>query len=296
MLKALGLLGFSLVMASAPALAQDDPELGETGGPAPQAPAQPTPNTWGVAGSGSSQGEWESAGGASTKAHKDQESAEDDHERVVGRIGLGLLGLAEVPVGVGTPVNAPAGQRTVPDTLTAPVIGTRYWLTERFGLEAGLGFMFRTSHITQSGGGKGDASSHAFALHAGLPISLAWGAHYNILAIPYMGLGFSKATDSFGTAATADDVFGKGRLFEMGLRAGVEIQLGAIGLEGFALQLTAGLRMRMEKRSANIPVLNNTGGVASTYDVNTKDWVFATSTGSTLGSSIAGSIAAIYYF
>jgi hypothetical protein len=77
---------------------------------------------------------------------------------------------------------------------------------------------------------------------------------------------------------------------------GVEVQLGAIGLPGFALQLTGGLRLRSEKRDANIPVLDNSGTVASTFDVKRSETVFATSEGSTLGSSIAGTLAALYYF
>lgn len=290
------LLALSLA-APGLALAQedDDPEAGETRSAPAEAP-KTTPNTWGVAGSGSSgesatvstSSEWDTAGGTKPK----ERSGESDHERVVGKIGIGLLGLAEVPVGT----NA-GNSRSVDTVLTAPILGTRYWISERFGLEAGIGFMFRGGNITDSTGNKGNVSSRAFALHAGLPIALLWGEHYNLIAIPYFGMGFSKATDYRGDALTANDVFGKGLLFEAGIRAGVEVQLGAIGLEGFALQLTGGLRLRIEKTSADIPIpSNNESAPPESYDLDSTSVVFATSQGSTLGSSIAGCIAALYYF
>lgn len=291
------LLCLSLAAPVLAAAQDDDPEAGETGSTPEEAPKS-TPNTWGLAGAAegssgesgamSTSSEWESAGGSKPKGN----SGESDHEAVVGDIGIGLLGLAEVPVGFDT-----GSARSVDTVLTAPVIGTRYWIGDRFGLEAGLGFMFRGGNITDSAGNKGNVSSRAFALHAGLPIALLWGEHYNLIAIPYFGLGFSKATDFRGDALTNNDVFGKGLLFEAGIRAGVEVQLGAIGLEGFALQLTAGLRLRIEKTSANIPIPNDDASLPpKSYDLDSTSVVFATSQGSTLGSSVAGCIAALYYF
>jgi hypothetical protein len=289
----------SLALAGS-ALAQDDPELGETGRGAQtpeEAPAKKeTPDAWGVSaeesGSASSKptsSEWESAGG---NASERKPSAGSDHEAVVGKIGFGLLGLAEVPVGTQS-----GSTQTIANSLTAPVIGTRYWFGDRAGFEAGLGFMIRGGSVDDSTGNKGgDVKARAFALHGGLPISIAYGAHYNVLAIPYIGLGFGKATDGRGDAASANDVYGKGFLFEAGLRAGVELQLGAIGLEGFALQLTAGLRLRYEKRTANIPILDNNPATPPSYDQHTKAWVFETSPGSSLGSAVTGCLAALYYF
>ncbi len=289
-LRALSLavgLGLGLLSSSGVrALDEDDPEAGEVGTAEPK----PAPNTWGVSGSGAASTETPEWGNDAVKLARDR--GESDHEAVVGRVGFGLLGLAELPVGVNT-----GNTRSVDPVLTAPIIGSRYWFTDRFGIEGGLGFMFRGGSVEDSAGNKGDVSSRAFALSAGLPIALLWGKHYNLLAIPYVGLGFSKATDGRGDAVTANDVFGKGFLFETGVRAGVEIQLGAIGLEGFALQLTGALRLRIEKTSANIPIpSDNENTPPTSYDVDSTSVVFATSQGSTLGSSIAGAIAAIYYF
>ncbi len=270
---------------------EDDPEAGEVRVPRDTPASNRTPNAWGEGQGDTASDEWNRASSAPSREKSKTFSGESDHEKVVGRIGFGLLGSAEVPVGV-----QPGGGRTVDRYITAPVLGSRYWLTERVGVEAGIGFMFRGGSLEDSLGNKGDLKSRAFALHAGLPIALAWGEHYNLLAIPYAGLGFSKARDGRGNAATIDDVIGDGFLFEFGLRAGVEIQLGAIGLEGFALQLTGGLRLRVEKSTAEIPILDNDPATPPLYKVDSSEVVFATSPGSSLGAALTGCLAAIYYF
>ncbi len=305
-------LFFLCMLTAAPAFAQGDPELGETAPgtagapakrrskkaapapePAPVAPATPPPvdtgastgmDTWekppsdGSEGSGESQAE-------SPVAEKQGDS---DHAAVVGRVGVGLLGMAEVPVGGGGYLNAGAA-------LTAPVLGARFWFTERFGAEAGLGFMFTGGTVKQTGAGDADNdSARAFAFHLGAPISLKSGTHYNLIAVPYMGLGFSSSTITGATGPNADDVFGKGFVFEGGLKGGVEVQLGSIGLEGLALQITGGMRLRYETTSTDVPPPINVPAPKTV--IETSRTVFATSPGSSLGSAVAGTIAAIYYF
>lgn len=280
----LSILGSSLALAQ-----EDDPEAGETQSEAAAPPRQQAPSTWG----GSASSEWgEGANtGESAKPRAASSSGDSDHENVVGKISFGILGTSEVPVGT-----LPGGTRVSDSFVTAPVLGSRYWLSERFGIEAGLGFMARGGSVDDSLGNKGDLKSRAFALHAGVPIALAWGEHYNLLAIPYAGLGFSKARDSRGNAASADDIFADGFLFEVGLKAGVEIQLGAIGLEGFALQLTGGLRLRVEKRSSDLPIIDTDPNTPESYKQDSSETVFATLPGGNLGSALSGALAAIYYF
>ena len=53
------------------------------------------------------------------------------HEAAVGRLGVGWLGTADVPVG---PANQ-AGNAPIP----TPVVGIRYWLNSMLGIDAGLG-------------------------------------------------------------------------------------------------------------------------------------------------------------
>ncbi len=286
--------GSSAYAHTAYAQEDDDPEAGEvrSSSEASASSRRSASGSWGEEANSSSSDDWgSSASSSSSRSSKPKSTGDSDHEEVVGKIGIGLLGSAEVPVGI-----LPGGARTVDRYLTAPVLGTRYWLSERIGVEAGLGFMLSGGNLEDTLGNKGDLKRRAFALHAGLPIAIAWGEHYNLLAIPYAGLGFSKARDGRGNATMADDVFGDGFLLEFGLRAGVEIQLGAIGLEGFALQLTGGLRLRVEKTTSDIPIIDNDPMTPENYKVDSSEVVFATSPGSSLGAALSGCIAAIYYF
>jgi hypothetical protein len=320
---------FLLCWSVSPVLAQSDPELGETAAktkrrakkkakkkrpaPAERAPAEETQpvdtGAWSGSASASadtgsasttSSSEWETPPGDDEAEEEEEEEDEpegdSDHERVVRSFSLGLLGLAELPIGVGDPVNAPGGSRAVPDTLTAPVIGTRFWLTKRLGLEAGFGLNMRNGTIKRGDNENDGAKALAFAATVGVPVALVYGKHYNLLVIPHVGFGKSSATDTRNTAEDADDVFGKGTVLEGGLKGGVEAQLGAIGLPGLSLQLTLGVRFRYEQLSANIPVLDAMGTLQSDYEVESTNTVFTTSPGSSLGSAVAGTIAALYYF
>jgi hypothetical protein len=197
---------------------------------------------------------------------------------------------------VGDPVNAPGGSRAVPDTLTAPVLGSRFWFTKRLGVEAGFGLNVRTGTIKRGNNENDGAKALALAVTVGVPFSLVYGKHYNLLVIPNLGFGKSSATDTRNTAEDADDVFGKGTVLEAGIKGGVEAQLGAVGLPGLALQLTLGVRFRYELLSANIPVLDAMGTLQDEYEVESTNTVFTTSAGSSLGAAVAGTIAAIYYF
>jgi hypothetical protein len=324
---------FLLCWSVSPVLAQSDPELGETAAKtkrrakkkakkkrAAQAEQAPTAETQPVdtsAWSGStnasadtssasttSSGEWEAPPGDDEDEDEEEEEEEEeeeargdsDHESVVHSVSLGLLGLAELPIGVGDPVNAPGGSRAVPDVLTAPILGTRFWFTSRLGIEAGFGLNMRSGTIKRGANENDGAKALAFAVTVGVPLSLAYGKHYNLLVIPNVGFGKSSATDTRNTAEDADDVFGKGTVLEAGLKGGIEAQLGAVGLPGLALQLTLGVRFRYEQLSANIPVLDAMGTLQSEYEVESTNTAFATSQGSSLGSAVAGTIAALYYF
>jgi hypothetical protein len=324
---------FCLCWSTTHVLAQSDPELGETAAKtkrrqkkrakkrAEEAQSESAPqedeatavdtNAW--SGSSNASADTSSASASSSSSgwekppsdadddeedseEEEEETAGGDHESVVRSFSIGLLGLAELPIGVGDPVNAPGGSRAVPDTLTAPVLGTRFWFTKRLGVEAGFGLNVRNGTIKRGNNENDGAKALAFAVTVGVPFSLAYGKHYNVLVIPNVGFGKSSATDTRNTAEDADDVFGKGTILEAGLKGGVEAQLGAIGLPGLALQLTLGVRFRYEQLSTNIPVLDNMGTLQSEYEITSTNTVFTTSPGSSLGSAVAGTIAALYYF
>jgi hypothetical protein len=288
-----------MIQSVAPAFAQDDPEAGDTSwGQATPAPAPAMSGGFDSSGFNANYSPTSAAGGAGESAGKARGNT--DHDAVRKKWSLGLLGLAELPVAVGDAYGnaVPAGERTITsDKTLAPVIGTRYWLTKRTGIEIGVGLSVLSGSRKAVGLGVLNAdgpSIFGIGGHFGLPIAASYGKHYTFLVIPYLAYGYASSVDSRANDPPQDDIFGTGTVFEGGVRAGVELQLGAIGLENFALQLTTGLRLRYETRTANVPILTTEG--ASDTDRISKDLRFETTPGSTLGSAVAGTIAALYYF
>ncbi|HYP87392.1 MAG TPA: hypothetical protein VEQ59_04550, partial [Polyangiaceae bacterium] len=104
-----------------------------------------------------------------------------DHAAVVRRFGIGYMGRRTINI---NPTGAPA-------TVDAPIVGIRYWLDPRIGIDAGIGLLF-------SGGSTkvGDTSTNlqgytVFMLHGGVPFSLAASKHFSFQVIPELNLGFA---------------------------------------------------------------------------------------------------------
>lgn len=166
-----------------------------------------------------------------------------DHDRVVGRVAVGWMGVLGVPIG-------PAGSA---ETVSAPAVGVRYWLNDGVGIEGGLGF-----GLTTTGGTAfmptGDTElpgtgQFGMVLHGGVPISIWDVGHYNGLVMPELNFGFSSGLDEGASVDSAlDDTIFSGLLFNLGLRAGAEIHLEAIDIPQATLQLTFGVGINFEIR------------------------------------------------
>lgn len=145
-----------------------------------------------------------------------------DHSQVVGTFGVGYMGLAGIPVGVGDYAASQLGncgtavgnQQDTPcrPSLTgraqvpAPIIGARYWLSESMGIDVGLGLGFY-SGSSKSFPYSNDPNSvdvefqrdkvslSAFALHAGVPLVLGTpGKHHTFQVVPELNIGFASGT------------------------------------------------------------------------------------------------------
>jgi len=192
-----------------------------------------------------------------------------DHARVVGHLGVGYLGRSDIQVG-----NGGGGA-----TLQAPVIGVRYWMNPRLGLDLGLGLAIQGGS-TQAGGTTTDSPSlWALVLHGGVPLALATGQHYTFEIIPEANIGFGGGSNDANSY--------RGFLLDLGARAGAEIQFGFIGLPELALQGSVGL-------------LFSTTSASTTPDGGAKSSTSSTSLRTTVYSSPWGiftnSITALYYF
>jgi hypothetical protein len=207
-----------------------------------------------------------------------------DHQRVVGRVAVGFLGITGVPV-------HGFGQDGGNDTVSAPTLGIRYWFNEGLGLDAGLGIGLDTAGGTQTTPETEvdltGTSVFAFALHLGLPIS-AWSTgHYNALVIPELGFGFATGSNDGTMAGTADDISVSGLLFQVGIRAGAEFHLEVLDVPQATLQLTIGLGLALEMRDIEDGL--GTSGISRNavhLRTNLRD----------LGSALASGIQAFFYF
>ncbi len=217
-----------------------------------------------------------------------------DHEKVVGKFGVMYFGVTQQPIGTGGPGAVGRG------TVQTPVIGARYWLQERLGIDVGLGFnFFSSSRSVTAGPTTTDTDGPAvlaFAVHGGLPLAFAYGKHYKFLVVPELNVGYATQTEAAqnvppGTPAPAD-IHRSGFRFDVGGRVGTEIQFGFIGVPELALQASVGLNFRHQVWSASQDAANNVPASSSSDR--------ATNVGTTVQSDpwalFTNNISAIYYF
>jgi hypothetical protein len=202
---------------------------------------------------------------ASVASAQEKETG-NDHDQVVGRFGVGYFGISNLPVGGGAPGN---GNSVTQETIVAPVIGARYWLMPKLGIDAGVGF-------------SASSPGWGFAVHAGLPIALATSKHLTFELIPEPTVAFAGNSDTVGNTSITYSGF---RL-NVGARIGGEIQFGFIGIPQLALQGTVGLYVEHDSWGAST---NSASGSGSST-------IFTTSVGSDPWGIFTDNISALYYF
>jgi hypothetical protein len=206
-------------------------------------------------------------------------AGDSDHSQMVGRLAVGYMGTQTMPLGYG-----PIG----PGTVTAPVIGARYWIDNMLGIDAGIGFLWSTGS-NENGATKTDnADVTAFILHAGVPLNLADAGHFSFQIIPEANIGFAGTGDQ--DADPILETTASGFLLNIGARAGGEVHFGFMGVPQLSLTGSVGL------------FLNHTSGGAETSGggTTTEFSNSSTSLGTTLGPDpwdlFTGNISALYYF
>jgi len=198
-----------------------------------------------------------------------------DHAAVVRRFGIGYMGRRTMTID-------PAG-----NTVDAPIIGVRYWLDPMIGIDAGIGLLF-------SGGSNkmGDTSTDlqgytVFMLHGGVPLALAGSKHFSFQVIPELNFGVSGSkTPPAAAGGQGNDL--SGIHFDLGARAGGEIQFGFIGIPELSLQAGVGVAFNYDHAKTTPP-----GGGAATSRNTTS---FGTSVGNNPWNIFTSNIAALYYF
>lgn len=219
-----------------------------------------------------------------------------DHSKVVGHVGVGYFGVTAQPIATGAAASFGRG------TVQVPVIGARYWLTERFGVDAGLGLNFFSSSTTGKSGSTETTVDGpaviAFALHAGVPIAFATGKHYKFLAIPELNFGYATQTEKPQNPPAGSvppgDIHRHGLRLDVGARVGAEIQFGFIGVPELALQASVGLNLRYRNWSATQDA--NAPTTPAEISVSNSSTEFGTTVQSDPWAIFTNNIAAIYYF
>lgn len=212
-----------------------------------------------------------------------------DHDLMVGRLAVGYFGIAQMGAGA----NGAPGANDSPYAIigNAPVVGVRYWVNPMLGIDAGLGLSVVGGSIDPGGDApKIDRGSFsAFLIHAGLPLALASAGHFTFEVIPEVNLGFGHAgVDMNGS--DPGDVSNSGFHFDLGARAGAEINFGFMKLPQLSLVGTVGLRFDSDKGSTT-----DDEGMAP-VKVSSSRSEFHTLVGSNPWAIFTDNIAALYYF
>lgn len=164
-----------------------------------------------------------------------------DHERVVGGWGVGLLGVASLEN-----INSTVGGNKN-GVIHAPILGVRHWVSDAWGIQAGLGVAHESGTVSNNIVGESnvdDPTAWGFAAHVGVPLALFHDKHYTFLLLPEANFGFSTWRQEDNKNTFNDDgVSGRAWLLDVGARAGAEIHFGFMGMPMLALQGTVGAHL-----------------------------------------------------
>lgn len=271
-------LGMALALTAPMALAQDAPPTGTGTGDGSLPPPKVTTTV---------QTQVPNVGGSATPK-PNEEDAVSDHEKVVGHVAVGYLGLTSLPIAPG---------QGVPASVNAPVVGVRYWLAEKIGLDigVGLGFASGSTETVVNGVTTTTPAPDVFgmAFHGGVPLVFAHAKHFKFLFVPELNFGFatSKVQPPSPPGAPANpETSHSGILFSVGARIGSEIHFGFIGVPQLALQATVGLAATSQSRKTSTEV----NGV--TNSASQSAFGLGTTVQSDPWALFANSISALYYF
>lgn len=233
-------------------------------------------------------------GGTTAKADVKEDDGVTDHEKVVGKFGVGYMGLTQLPIGGGG-----AGAVTT-TTIDAPVIGVRYWMMEKLGIDIGLGFAFfggsRETETNNTTVTVDAPAAWGLAIHGGVPLVFAHAKHYKFLIIPEINLGITHRTEKSNANPAPPDITHSGFRMDLGGRIGSEIHFGFIGVPQLSLQATVGLAFthlawKNSQDSGPAPA-----GPATPISSSVQSNGLSTSVQSDPWALFVNNISALYYF
>ena len=258
--------------------------------PAPPPPPPAPPAQEPAATTSTSASATGSANASPTLAPPKDDDNTPDHERVIGHFGVGYMGISQLPIaGIGAAGGA-GGAALTKGTVTAPVIGVRYWFSRMIGLDAGVGFGLASGGTTTDPGtgttvSTDNPSSLGAALHGGVPFAFANGKHYSFELVPELNVGFTSGTIKSAAAGGPDTNLSGFRL-DVGARVGGEFYFGFIGIPQLALQASVGAYFSHQAWKASV------GNASVSANTN----ALGTSVQSDPWALFVNNISALYYF
>ncbi|MBN1610433.1 MAG: hypothetical protein JW940_27640 [Polyangiaceae bacterium] len=219
-----------------------------------------------------------------------EDPAETDHEMMVGRVGVGYLGLR----GLVMPTETATSASTTAEVL-APVVGVRYWMNPLLGLDLGLGLtaQFGSQKDTPAGGTEQSDDSDlptVLIAHAGVPLSLGSKGHFSFQIVPELNVGYGWRTIK---NPGAEDIEASDFHLDFGARAGAEVQFGFIGVPELSLQGGIGLLFATDQTSVSQAAAPPAQGDSTSKRSRTS---IGTDAGSNPWNIFISNIAALYYF
>jgi hypothetical protein len=207
-----------------------------------------------------------------------------DHAQVSNTFGVGYLGLNSIQYGAG-----------LSSSVSAPIVGVRYWLNEGMGIDVGVGLgLTGGSSKNKSGSTETTTDSPSTlgaALHFGVPLVLGTtGAHHTFQVVPEVNLGYASSSKKEGEGDATIETKNSGLRLDAGVRAGTEVHFGFMGLPRLSLQATVGLYLSyLSGTTTTKQGTNETENSSSGYGLGTtvqnQPW-----------SIFTQNVAAIYYF
>ena len=210
---------------------------------------------------------------------------------MIGHFGVGYMGISQLPIaGIGAGAGGGGGGALTKNTVTAPVIGVRYWFSRMVGIDAGIGFGLASGGTTTDPGtgvttSTDNPSSLGLAVHGGVPLAFAHGKHYSFELVPELNVGFTSGTIKSAAPGGVDTSLSGFRL-DAGARVGGEFYFCFIGIPQLALQASVGAYFSHQgwKASAgNASVSANTNALGTS--VQSDPWAL-----------FVNNISALYYF
>jgi hypothetical protein len=198
-----------------------------------------------------------------------------DHDRFIKHLAVGYFGVTSVPI-----ANPNGSENSIP----APVLGVRYWISKTIGIDIGVGAGVSGGSAENNGMSQDAPTQTALLLHVGLPISFYTGKHYSFQLVPEANGGLAFATLS---STGNPDISLSGNRVDVGARIGSEIHFGFIDVPELALQGSIGLFFRRRAWNAEPD-----GGQSS----GANEFGVATSVQGDPWAIFTNSISALYYF